>query len=81
MPQPSQQQGGMLPPSGATVLSSPMGPMIAIDTAPEAFERDGIVSGGRGIRRAPFRAVSLAPMSMPMGQEAAGVPVRVNKME
>lgn len=67
--------------------------MIAVDTHPEAFERDGILLGGGGRvpRRNPFRvsfggAATPAMPSVSFGsamdpQQAANIPVRVNKME
>lgn len=71
------------------------GPMIAVDTNPEAFERDGILMGagmGRAPRRNPFRIAfggasshSTQPMPSFGGSESqqsmGNVPVRVNKME
>ena len=79
----------------ATVVQAPPGgggPMIAVDTHPEAFERDGILlGGGRVPRRNPFRvsfggAAAPAMPSVSFGsamdpQQAANIPVRVNKME
>jgi hypothetical protein len=71
-PQPSQQQlGGLLPPGGQGVyinseerVEGPQtpggGPMLAVDTSPFAFMRDGLEMGGsmgmgRAPRRNPFR--------------------------
>jgi hypothetical protein len=94
-----EQFGGLLPPGGPSVptyVNAPPGgggPIIAIDTNPEAFERDGIVSGGGRVPRRAFRAPMMAMGAMPpmggmsqggqapQGQMAANIPVRVNKME
>jgi hypothetical protein len=90
------QSGGLLPPGGPsmpTYVEAPPGggPMIAVDTNPDAFERDGILlGGGRAPRRNSFRAFGgspPAPMASPMPvfgesqQVMPNVAVRVNKME
>lgn len=96
VPAPMEQFGGLFPPGGPsapTYIDAPPGgggTFIAIDTNPEAFERDGIISGGRVPRRA-FRAPmmtmgAMTPMASqgnqpPQSQMTANVPVHVNKME
>jgi hypothetical protein len=95
-----EQMGGLLPPGGPnmpTYIDAPPGgggPIIAVDTHPEAFERDGIVSGGgrSSSRRTAFRAPMPsmagggAMMGFPQAQSQQGVlptnvNVMVNKME
>ena len=98
---PVEQLGGLLPPGGSGVyIEAPPGgggPIIAIDTNPDAFERDGIVSGGRNPRRNPFRSPVMgmgfqSGQSGQMGQmgqmgqsgqsgNSSNVNVMVNKME
>ena len=102
MPQGVEQSGGLLPPGGPsmpTYVEAPPGgggPMIAIDTNPEAFERDGILMGstaGRVPRRTPFHVLpSMGGVSAlptfggdPTGSQgqsmSSHMPVHVNKME